>query len=186
MHILLNWLPCKIVHYYLLRELLRFTLPQLKCSWLYLCFPQLGLLLPLCDFQRSCTHKPWWLCVFRGQNLLATTIPVVMIGSYLIGKWTPAAYTMCNLLLIRYTKEQWKTWQVGCEQTVACQLPRILARRLVTTGSTTILQTLDQTGWLLSAHKMPRRQWYNVWFWRWLADITARAEKNSLQAGYFE
>jgi len=34
-------------------------------------------------------------------------------------------------------------------QTVACQLPHILARRLVTTGLTTTLQTLDQTGWLL-------------------------------------
>jgi len=39
-----------------------------------------------------------------------------------------------------------------------------MARGLVTTGSTTTLQTLDQTGWLLSAHTMPRRQWYDVWF----------------------
>jgi len=36
--------------------------------------------------------------MFRGQNLLVTTIPLVMIRSYLIGQRIPAAYTMYNLV----------------------------------------------------------------------------------------
>jgi hypothetical protein len=50
-----------------------------------LCFLQLGLLLPLWDFQQPCTHKPCWVYVGRQQHLLAKTTQDVVIKTYIIG-----------------------------------------------------------------------------------------------------
>jgi hypothetical protein len=44
-----------------------------------LCFLQVGLLLPLWDFEQSCMHKPCWVYVASGQHLLAKTTPNAVI-----------------------------------------------------------------------------------------------------------
>jgi len=63
-----------------------------------LCFLKLGMLVPLRDFQQSCTHKPCWVYVGRGQHLLAKTTRDVVIKRYPTGNWTLASYTMCHLV----------------------------------------------------------------------------------------
>jgi hypothetical protein len=50
-----------------------------------LCVLQLGMLLPLWNFQQSCTHKPCWADVGRGQNSLAKTTQDIVIKTYFTG-----------------------------------------------------------------------------------------------------